>query len=301
MAQKNRKQRRRFVPLALVAVPLVWMSFFFVIPFMFIARMSLSHTAQAQPPYRPIFEGFDSIGQFLNGLSFDNFALLFSDDLYGAAIVSSLKIASLATIIALLIGYPLAYAIAQAPRRSQGLLIMLIMLPFWTSFLIRVYAWLIILKPEGLFNSLLLAMGFISAPLDLLNRDEAVILGIVYAYLPFMVLPLYAVLERMDRTLIEAAQDLGAPAWKAFLTITLPLSWPGIVAGSALVLIPAIGEFVIPDLLGGSDTLMIGHVLWGEFFSNRDWPLASALAIALLGLVLTPLMVAERFILRKSR
>lgn len=277
------------------AVPLLWMGVLCLLPLLLTLRIALSRAAQAQPPYEPHFIGIASWREFVSALSFDNFVVLANDDLYVAAILSSVRIAATASLITLVIAYPLAYTIARARKRQQNLFLMLVLLPFWTSFLIRIYAWLVILKPEGLLNAALLNLGLIDAPLDLLNREEAVILGIVYAYLPFMVLPLYATLERLDDRLVEAARDLGAPPWKAFLLITVPLSWPGIVAGLTLVLVPAIGEFVIPDLLGGPDTLMIGRILWLEFFSNRDWPLASALALILLSLALLPLLVTERW------
>lgn len=287
--------RRRLI----LALPLLWGIVVCVVPLAIIIRLSLSRAAQAQPPYRPLFEGIARWPEFLSALTLDNYRLLASDDLYLSVVISSLRIAAIATLLTLLVAYPLSYAIARAGRRTQGLLLLLVMVPFWTSFLIRVYAWLVILKPEGLLNTALLALGLATEPLDLINREEAVILGIVYSYLPFMVLPIYTALERIDPRLLEAAGDLGAPPWRAFLAVTLPLSLPGIFAGMLLVFIPATGEFVIPDLLGGPDTLMIGHVLWVEFFANRDWPLAAALALVLLALACLPAVAAA--VLRRHK
>lgn len=227
-------------------------------------------------------------------INLENYRLLFTDTLYVDAFLNSLKVAGVSTLICLLIGYPMAYAIARAGRSARLILLMLIVLPFWTSFLIRVYAWIGILKDNGLLNNLLLAVGLIDQPLRLLHTEFAVYLGIVYSYLPFMVLPLYATLARMDLSLLEAAADLGARPWKAFWTVTLPLSLPGVIAGSLLVFIPAVGEFVIPDLLGGPDALMMGKVLWTEFFTNRDWPLASAIAVLLLLTLVVPIMLLQR-------
>ena len=243
----------------------------------------------AQPPYSPLLQWVDGLRLEIN-LVFSNFEFIFSDQLYVVAYLNSVKIALISTILTLLIGYPLAYAIARAPVEYRTILLMGIILPFWTSFLIRVYAWIGILKNNGLLNNALIGLGIIDEPLPMLHTDFSVYVGIVYSYLPFMVLPLYATLERMDESLLEAAMDLGARPWKAFVTVTLPLSLPGIVAGAMLVFIPAMGEFVIPALLGGPDTLMIGRVLWDEFFGNRDWPVASAVAIALLLLLVVPIM-----------
>ncbi len=280
--------------LLVAALPYLWLLAFFLLPFAIVLRIALSDAATDQPPYAPHFPGFDGWRDFLAGLDFENFRLLGDDPLYWQSYLSSLRIAALTTLMALAIGYPLAYAMALAPRRWQGALIVLVILPFWTSFLIRVYAWIGILRPDGLLDMALTGVGLTSEPLRLLNTDAAVLIGMVYSYLPFMVLPLYATLQKLDGALLEAAADLGAPPLKAFLTITLPLSLPGILAGSALVFIPAIGEFVIPDLLGGPDTLMVGKVLWNEFFSNRDWPLASAVTIVLLVVLVLPLVLLQR-------
>ncbi len=272
------------------AVPYLWLGLFFLVPFLIVFKISLSDPAVSQPPYKPVFEWGDVVG-FLQGLDLENFEVLTSDDLYLSATLSSVRIAAISTILLLLVGFPIAYAMARAPERYRSLLVALIILPFWTSFLIRIYAWIAILKPEGLLNQGLMALGVIGEPLNILNTETAVYIGIVYAYLPFMVLPLYATLEKMDDTLLEAAQDLGSPPWRAFWTITVPLAMPGIIAGSLLCFIPAVGEFVIPDLLGGSETLMIGRQLWSEFFSNRDWPLASAVAILLLIILVVPIVI----------
>jgi putrescine transport system permease protein len=276
-----------------VAIPYVWLAVFFLVPFIIVVKISFSTTAVAQPPYVPAFDLSEGIGGIVGQLrefTVDNYVWLTEDALYVRAYLSSLWIALVSTALVLLIGYPIAYGMARAPRRWQPTLVMLIILPFWTSFLIRVYAWIGILKKEGLLNQLLLTLGVIGEPLTILNTTTAVYIGIVYSYLPFMVLPLYAALERMDGSLLEAASDLGCRPIRAFWKITFPLSLPGVVAGCFLVFIPVTGEFVIPDLLGGSDTLMIGKTLWSEFFSNRDWPLASAVAIVLLILLVVPIV-----------
>jgi putrescine transport system permease protein len=285
----RQRWRRALVP----ALPFAWLTVFFLLPFVIVVKISLSDPATAQPPYRPVFSGFalDRWRAFVEALDLENFSTLLGDDLYLQAALSSLRIAAISTALLLLIGYPMAYAMARAPRRWRTLLVALVILPFWTSFLIRVYAWIGILKPEGLLNQVLLGLGLIVEPLTILNTETAVFIGVVYAYLPFMVLPLYATLEKLDLTLIEAAQDLGCPPTRAFWSITLPLSMPGIVAGSLLCFIPIVGEFVIPDLLGGSETLMIGRTLWSEFFSNRDWPLASAVAVVMLLILVVPIVV----------
>lgn len=272
------------------AIPFLWLALLFLLPFLIVFKISLSDPATAQPPYTPIFDWGDILG-FFEGLDLENFSLLVEDGIYLEATLSSVRIAAISTALLLLVGFPIAYAMARAPARHRTLLIALIILPFWTSFLIRIYAWVAILKPEGLLNQALIGVGLISEPLIILNTETAVYIGIVYAYLPFMVLPLYASLERMDHSLIEAALDLGCPPWRAFWAITVPLAMPGIIAGSLLCFIPAVGEFVIPDLLGGSETLMIGRQLWSEFFSNRDWPLASAVAILLLIILVVPIVI----------
>jgi putrescine transport system permease protein len=279
-----------------VLVPYLWLVVLFLAPFLIVLKISFSTTAIAVPPYTPVFDLASGVGGFIDGvkeLTVDNYIWLTEDALYLRAYLSSLWIAAVSTALVLLIGYPIAYGMARAPKAWQPTLLMLIILPFWTSFLIRVYAWIGILKKEGLLNQLLLFVGVIDAPLTILNTNTAVYIGIVYSYLPFMVLPLYAALERLDDTLLEAASDLGCPPARAFWKITLPLSLPGVVAGCFLVFIPVTGEFVIPDLLGGSGTLMIGKTLWAEFFSNRDWPLASAVAVVLLVILVVPIVLFQ--------
>ncbi|MBM6594293.1 ABC transporter permease subunit [Microvirga sp. BT291] len=281
---------KRLGPGLVPFVPYLWLAVFFLLPFLIVFKISLSDPAVAQPPYRPVFEWSD-IAAFFSGLDLENFATLIDDSLYLDATLSSLRIAAISTALLLLVGFPIAYAMARAPQKHRPLLVALVIMPFWTSFLIRIYAWVAILKPEGLLNQALMGLGLIGDPLNILNTETAVYIGIVYAYLPFMVLPLYASLEKQDHSLIEAALDLGSPPWRAFWTITVPLAMPGIVAGSLLCFIPAVGEFVIPDLLGGSETLMIGKQLWSEFFSNRDWPLASSVAILLLLILVVPIVI----------
>jgi putrescine transport system permease protein len=281
--------------LSLIAVPYAWLLLLFLVPFGIVLKISLSDYALSIPPYAPTLDltgGWPAIRDFLSGLDFENYVFLTQDDLYWKAYLSSLRIAAIATFITLLIGYPLAYAMAKAPREWQPTLLMLVILPFWTSFLIRVYAWIGILSSEGYLNQTLAALGL--EPVTVLNTNVAVYVGIVYTYLPFMVLPIYSTLEKMEYDLIEAAQDLGCTPTQAFWRITLPLSRPGVIAGCFLVFIPAVGEFVIPSLLGGSETLMIGKVLWEEFFNNRDWPVASAVAVVLLLILVIPIVAFQR-------
>jgi putrescine transport system permease protein len=282
---------RRFT---LIAVPYLWLLALFLVPFVIVFKISLSDVALARPPYTPHFDWATGIWAFLSELDFENFAWLTQDDLYWKAYLSSLKIALISTTLTLLVGYPMAYAMARAPEEWRATLMMLVILPFWTSFLIRVYAWMGILSNEGFLNQFLLWTGVISEPLTILNTNTAVYIGIVYTYLPFMILPIYAALERLDESLIEAAEDLGCSRLSAFWLVTIPLSKNGIIAGCFLVFIPVLGEFVIPSLLGGSDTLMIGKVLWEEFFSNRDWPVASAVAVVLLLLLIIPIVLFQR-------
>lgn len=278
---------------AVLAAPYGWLSLFFLVPLVIVGFISLAEPRVGVPPYEPIFDWSGGWPPALHA-SFDNFRLLFSDDLYVSAFFTSLKIAGISTLLCLLIGYPMALAIARAAPERRGVLLMLVILPFWTSFLIRVYAWMGILKEEGLLNMVLQGLGLIDDPLVILNTDLAVYIGIVYSYLPFMILPLIGVLERQDPALLEAAADLGARPWKAFLAVTLPLSIPGIVAGSLLVFVPAVGEYVIPDLLGGGDTNMLGKALWDVFSLNRDWPTASALAASMLAALVLPLALVQR-------
>ena len=283
--------RKSLGALKLAGLPLVWLCLFFAAPFVVVLKISFAEAIVGQPPYTPLLQVATDGWHLL--VSAANYLLLTDDPLYIEAYFNSLKVAGISTVICLLVGYPMAYAIARAPERWRNGLLMLVILPFWTSFLIRVYAWIGILSTNGLLNNALIDLGLIDEPLALMNTNFAIFLGIVYSYLPFMVLPLYATLVRMDMTLLEAAADLGCPPWRAFLKVTLPLSWPGIAAGSLLVFIPATGEFVIPDLLGGPDALMIGKVLWTEFFTNRDWPVASALATVLLVVLVGPMMVLQ--------
>jgi len=291
--------RRIFTrPARLAALaPYLWMALFFLVPFGFVLKIALSQTAIAQPPYLPVFDlagGWAAFKAALGTLSFDNFKLLASDDLYILSYVRSLVVAITSTAILLLIGYPVAYGMSRLPQRWQLIAMMLVIVPFWTSFLIRIYAWINVLQHDGLLNKALLALGIIDKPLVWLSTDAAMYLGIVYSYFPFMILPLYATLSKMDDALLEAAADLGASRLKAFWLVTVPLSLPGIGAGLLLCFIPIMGEFVIPDLLAGSDRMMIGQTLWLEFFTNKDWPVASAIAIVLLALLLVPLLVYEK-------
>lgn len=276
-----------------IAVPLLWLALFFLLPFGIVLKISLSEAAISIPPYGPIF---DYANQTLNvAVTFGNYLFLATDMLYVSAYWGSVKIALIATVLCLALGYPMAYAMARAPAHWQLVLLLLVMLPSWTSFLIRVYAWMGILSNNGLVNNLLIWSGLIDSPIRLLNTNFAVILGIVYAYLPFMILPLYANLTRLDTSLLEAASDLGSRKFNTFLKVTLPLSKGGIIAGSMLVFIPAVGEYVIPELLGGPNTVMIGKVLWEEFFHNRDWPVASALAMVMLAILIVPIALFHRY------
>lgn len=280
-----------------IIVPYLWLFVFFLVPFLIVFKISLSMTAIAMPPYVPVFgleDGLSGLLANLGELTFDNYLWLTEDALYFNAYISSITIAAVSTLITLAVGFPIAYGMARAPAALRPTLLMLVILPFWTSFLIRVYAWIGILKPEGLLNQFLIWTGVIDTPLLILNTNTAIYIGIVYSYLPFMVLPLYSALEKMDYSLVEAAQDLGCPPIAAFWKITFPLALPGVVAGSMLVFIPAMGEFVIPDLLGGSQTLMIGKTLWNEFFNNRDWPVSSAVAVILLLLLVVPIMLFQQ-------
>ena len=282
-------------PWLAVVAPYLWLALFFAFPFLLVAKLSLSHTVLAIPPYAPqldLSQGHAGVRAFIHQLSFETYARLTRDRLYIASYLSSLRFAAIATGILLIVGYPIAYGMSRfGPAARQGLL-MAVILPFWTSFLIRIYAWIAILKPAGLLNQALALVHI--PPLSLLNTDAAVIIGLVYAYLPFMVLPLYAVLEKQDESLIEAARDLGCTPTRAFWRVTFPLSLPGVAAGALLCFIPMVGEFVIPDLLGGSNTLMLGRTIWTEFFADRDWPAASAVAIVLLATLLVPIALFQR-------
>ncbi len=294
---KRSRDKRSWGAALLVLLPYLWLVAFFLVPFLIAFKISLSQTAIAQPPYTPVFDpaaGWEAFKQLLAELSFENYVFIGSDLLYLDSYLKSLEVAAFSTLLLLLIGFPLGYAMARVPRRWQALLFVLVVVPFWTSFLIRIYAWINVLQRDGLLNQLLLTLGIVGEPPVWLATDTAVYIGIVYSYLPFMVLPIYATLEKMDDTLIEAAADLGCPRWKAFWLVTLPLALPGVIAGALLCFIPIVGEFVIPDLLGSSQTIMIGQTLWSEFFANRDWPVASAVAVVLLCLLIVPIVVYQQ-------
>ncbi|QEQ98294.1 ABC transporter permease subunit [Neptunomonas concharum] len=278
----------------IIGVPWLWLGLFFLLPFLFILKISLSEAALAQPPYLDLIREV-SDGLMTIKLNFGNYLFLLEDPLYLQALWGSVKVATISTLLCLLLGYPMAYAIAKSPNHWRLPLLMLVILPFWTSFLIRVYAWIGILKNNGLLNQWLMSIGLIDTPLEIMHTPIAVYIGVVYSYLPFMVLPLYATLIRLDDTLLEAASDLGCKPWKQFMKITWPLSMPGVLAGAMLVFIPVMGEFVIPDLLGGPETLMIGKLMWTEFFSNKDWPLASALAAVLLCVLIIPFVLLRHY------
>jgi len=296
-----RQIRERLLPRGrtlVIAIPFCWMILFFLIPFAIVFKISFSELRIAIPPFSELVE---YAGKTLHiKLNLGNYLFLFTDDLYVNSYLTSVRIAVVSTLLCLLIGYPMAYGIARSNPNVRNVLMMLIVLPSWTSFLIRIYAWIGILKNNGLLNNFLIGLGVIDKPLIILNTNIAVYIGVVYAYLPFMILPLYTNLVKHDETLLEAAYDLGSPPWRTFLTVTLPLSIPGIIAGSMLVFIPAVGEFVIPELLGGSETLMIGKVLWQEFFNNRDWPIAAAVAIVMLLILLIPLAIFHHFQAREA-
>ena len=285
-------------PARLAAIaPYLWMALFFLVPFAFVLKISLSQTAIAQPPYTPVLdwsEGWPAVRAAFAALSPDNFKLLVFDDLYVLSYLRSLVVAVVSTAILLVIGYPIAYGMARLPQRWQSVAMMLVIVPFWTSFLIRIYAWINILQHDGLLNQILLTLHLVSVPVVWLSTDSAMYLGMVYSYLPFMILPLYATLAKMDPGLLEAASDLGASPRRAFWLVTFPLSLPGVAAGTLLCFIPIVGEFVIPDLLAGSGSMMIGQTLWLEFFTNKDWPVASAVAVVLLLLLLAPLLLYDR-------
>jgi len=282
-----------------ILLPYAWLGLFFLAPFLIVLKISFADQIIAQPPYSALIQ-WTQDGYLPLKLNFDNYRFLLEDALYWKAYLNSVKVAFVSATICLFIGYPMAYAMARAAPAWRNILLMLVVLPFWTSFLLRVYAWIGLLNNHGVINNLLLAVGLIDQPIVMMKTNFAVYLGIVYSYLPFMILPLYATLEKLDLTLLEAAADLGCRPWRAFLTITLPLSVPGIIAGFSLVFIPALGEFVIPDLLGGTDTLMVGKVLWDEFFANRAWPVASAVAIAMLSLVVI-IMLLQAWLERRAR
>ena len=293
LVKTNNSIRENLWRYFIVAIPYIWLLLFFLAPFVIVFKISLADPIIAQPPFTPFFnQGTD--GGFSIYTTFDNFLYLFQDSLYFVTYLNSVKLAFIATLFTLLIGYPIAYGIARSPQPTRNILLLLVVIPFWISFLLRVYSWMGILKTNGLINGFLLWLGVIDQPLELLYTDTAVYIGMVYSYLPYMILPLYANLVKLDIRLLEAASDLGAKKWQGFVDVTLPLSMPGIIAGCLLVFIPAIGEYVIPALLGGADTLMIGRVLFDEFFLNRDWPVASAVAIVLLLLLVLPIVYFQK-------
>ncbi len=278
----------------IILPPLLFLLVFFLIPFAFALKISFAEVAARVPPFTDILTHSPDHHLQLT-LSPANYLYLFTDEVYGYAYLYSLRTAFFSTLICLALGYPMAYAIARASKSTQNILLLIIILPFWTSFLLRVYALEGIIRDNGLLNTVLLHLGLIHQPFQIMRTSLAVYLGIIYSYLPFMVLPLFATLEKLDHTLLEAAADLGSPPWRSFIDVTLPLSLPGVIAGSMLVFIPAVGEFVIPSLLGGPDNLMIGRVLWDEFFGNHDWPVASAVAIAFLLLLAVPIAVYQYY------
>ncbi|WP_409975455.1 MULTISPECIES: ABC transporter permease subunit [Xanthomonas translucens group] len=293
LLQRLRQRRLPGARWLVIAAPYLWLLLFFAIPFLIVLRISFAEQAISSPPYSDLLDYKD--GVLTLKFTLQNYLALVRDNQYIEAYWGSIKIAGISTLLTLLIGYPMAYVIARMSPSARNIAMMLVVLPSWTSFLIRVYAWIGILDSNGVLNRALLALGLIEQPLRILYTPIAAYIGIVYCYLPFMVLPLYATLVKQDQRLLEAAYDLGARPWKAFATITLPMSRPGIVAGCMLVMIPAVGEFVIPEMLGGPNTLMIGRVLWGEFFNNRDWPAASAVAIAMLLLLMVPILIFNRY------
>ena len=293
LVKTNNSIRENLWRYFIVAIPYIWLLLFFLAPFVIVFKISLADPIIAQPPFTPFFnQGSD--GGFSIYTTFDNFLYLFQDSRYFVTYLNSVKLAFIATLFTLLIGYPIAYGIARSPQPTRNILLLLVVIPFWISFLLRVYSWMGILKTNGLINGFLLWLGVIDQPLELLYTDTAVYIGMVYSYLPYMILPLYANLVKLDIRLLEAASDLGAKKWQGFVDVTLPLSMPGIIAGCLLVFIPAIGEYVIPAILGGADTLMIGRVLFDEFFLNRDWPVASAVAIVLLLLLVLPIVYFQK-------
>ena len=293
--RKFKRRLNRIIPggrQLVIGVPFIWLFLFFMLPFFIVLKISFAEADVAIPPYTEIYSYLDQKLQLL--LNLGNYAMLADDELYIAAYLGSLKMALISTVLCLLIGYPMAYAIASARKEMQTVLVLLIMMPTWTAILIRVYAWMGILSNNGLLNGFLMTMGWIDEPLQILNTNLAVYIGVVYSYLPFMILPLYANLVKHDNSLLEAASDLGSSTFNSFWKITIPLSKNGIVAGCMLVFIPVVGEFVIPELLGGPETLMIGKVLWQEFFNNRDWPVASALAVVMLLILIVPIILFNR-------
>ena len=293
LASMDATFRERLWKKFIVFIPYLWLLLFFLTPFLIVLKISFADPLVAQPPFTPLFQKSVETGLSIY-TTFDNYLYLFQDSLYLVTYINSVKLAFISTCFCLMIGYPIAYGIARSPQPTRNILLLMVVVPFWISFLLRVYAWMGILKTKGLLNGFLLWSGIIDQPLELLYTDTAVYIGMIYSYLPFMILPLYANLEKLDIRLLEAAADLGARPWKVFKDITFPLSIPGVIAGCLLVFIPAIGEYVIPALLGGADTLMIGRLLFDEFFLNRDWPVASAVAIVLLMLLVLPIVYFQK-------
>lgn len=291
MPQSNKFKFRERV---IAALPFAWLLLFFLAPFLIIFKISFSEVVIASPPVRDILDWSDGWPPAINH-TFENYQYLVEDSLYRDSYLNSVKVAGLATLLCLLLGFPMAYGIARARPSTRNFLLLLVILPFWTSFLLRVYAWIGIINKHGILNTMLVWLGVVDKPIQMMYTEFAVFLGITYTYLPFMILPLYANLERMNTSLLEASADLGARPWRSFMDITLPLAVPGIIAGSLLVFIPATGEYVIPALMGGADTLMVGRVLFDEFFSNRDWAVASAVAIFLLILLVVPIMWFQHY------
>ncbi len=285
---------RQYVPALIAAIPMIWLLLLFVLPLLFVVKMSLSEARLGLPPYYDLIRSIED-GIVTIQINFSNYMILAQDSLYVSALLGSLKIATVSTLLCILIGYPMAYAIANAPRHWRTPLLMLVILPFWTSFLIRAYAWIGILKNNGLLNNMLMSIGVIDEPLNILYTQWAVFIGDTYTYLPFFILPLYASLLKLDHSLLEAAADLGAKPITQFFTVTLPQTTPGIIAGSMLVFIPTMGEFIIPDLLGGPDVLMLGKMMWIEFFNNKDWPVASALTVVLLVALIIPFVLMQNY------
>ena len=293
LASMDATFRERLWKKFIVFIPYLWLLLFFLTPFLIVLKISFADPLVAQPPFTPLFQKSVETGLSIY-TTFDNYLYLFQDSLYLVTYINSVKLAFISTCFCLMIGYPIAYGIARSPQPTRNILLLMVVVPFWISFLLRVYAWMGILKTKGLLNGFLLWSGIIDQPLELLYTDTAVYIGMIYSYLPFMILPLYANLEKLDIRLLEAAADLGARPWKVFKDITFPLSIPGVIAGCLLVFIPAIGEYVIPALLGGADTLMIGRLLFDEFFLYRDWPVASAVAIVLLMLLVLPIVYFQK-------
>jgi len=290
----RRLSLRRWVPSGralAVAPPFAWLALFLLVPFLLVLKISFAELQFGIPPYTPFAQFQDEAIQF--SVHLRGYILLFTDSLYAATYLNSVKMAAVTTLCCILIGYPVAYYIARSSPAVRNVLLLGVILPFWTSLLLRVYAWVGILRNDGLLNKALMALGLTRAPLEIYRTDLAVYIGMVYAYLPFFILPLYANLAKMDLRLLEAAYDLGARPWQAFWRITVPLSAPGVIAGAMLVFIPCVGEYVIPEMLGGADTLMMGRVMWNEFFNNTDWPMASAVTCVMVLLLLVPLALFQ--------